>query len=49
VLTAEDVVALQDEVSTVKVEDSLIDYSLAIVERTRSTSSYRWEFRREVR
>jgi MoxR-like ATPase len=35
VLTAEDVVALQDEVSTVKVEDSLIDYSLAIVERTR--------------
>jgi len=35
VLTAEDVVALQDEVSTVRVEDSLIDYSLAIVERTR--------------
>jgi MoxR-like ATPase len=35
VLTAEDVVALQNEVSTVRVEDSLIDYSLAIVERTR--------------
>jgi MoxR-like ATPase len=35
VLTAEEVVALQDEVSTVRVEDSLIDYSLAIVERTR--------------
>jgi MoxR-like ATPase len=35
VLTAEDVVALQDEVSTVRVDDSLIDYSLAIVERTR--------------
>jgi MoxR-like ATPase len=35
VLTGEDVVALQNEVSTVRVEDSLIDYSLAIVERTR--------------
>jgi MoxR-like ATPase len=35
VLTAEDVVALQDEVSTVRVEDSLLDYALAIVERTR--------------
>jgi MoxR-like ATPase len=35
VLTADEVVALQDEVSTVRVEDSLIDYSLAIVERTR--------------
>jgi MoxR-like ATPase len=35
VLTAEDVIALQDEVSSVRVEDSLIDYSLAIVERTR--------------
>ncbi len=35
VLTAEEVVALQDEVSTVRVEDALLDYSLAIVERTR--------------
>ena len=35
VLSAEDVVALQDEVSAVRVDDSLIDYSLAIVERTR--------------
>jgi MoxR-like ATPase len=35
VLNAEDIVALQDEVSTVRVEDSLIDYALAIVERTR--------------
>jgi MoxR-like ATPase len=35
VLNAEDVLALQNEVSTVKVEDSLIDYSLAIVARTR--------------
>jgi MoxR-like ATPase len=35
VLTAEDVVALQNDVDTVRVEDSLIDYSLAIVERTR--------------
>jgi MoxR-like ATPase len=35
VLTAEEVVELQNEVSTVRVEDSLIDYTLAIVERTR--------------
>jgi MoxR-like ATPase len=35
VLSADDVVELQDEVSTVRVDDSLIDYSLAIVERTR--------------
>lgn len=35
VLTADDIVALQQEVSAVRVEDSLIDYSLAIVERTR--------------
>jgi MoxR-like ATPase len=35
VLTAEDVAALQQEAAGVKVEESLIDYSLAIVERTR--------------
>jgi MoxR-like ATPase len=35
VLSAEEVVALQQEVSTVRVDDSLIEYSLAIVERTR--------------
>ena len=35
VLTAEDVLALQNEVDKVRVEDALIDYSLAIVERTR--------------
>ncbi len=35
VLSVEEVLALQDEVSAVRVEDSLIDYSLAIVERTR--------------
>jgi MoxR-like ATPase len=35
VLTAEDVIALQNEVSAVRVDDSLIDYALAIVERTR--------------
>jgi MoxR-like ATPase len=35
VLTGEEVVELQNEVSTVRVEDSLIDYTLAIVERTR--------------
>jgi MoxR-like ATPase len=35
VLTGEEVVELQDEVATVRVDDSLIDYALAIVERTR--------------
>ncbi|PSH03865.1 MAG: ATPase [Acidobacteria bacterium] len=35
VLSAEDVIALQNEVSNVRVEDALIDYGLAIVERTR--------------
>jgi MoxR-like ATPase len=35
VLAAEDVLALQHEASAVRVEDSLIDYSLQIVERTR--------------
>jgi MoxR-like ATPase len=35
VLTAEDVLALQNEVDKVRVEDALIDYSLAIVARTR--------------
>jgi MoxR-like ATPase len=35
VLNAEEVIALQDEVSTVRVDDSLIDYALTIVERTR--------------
>ena len=35
VLTGEEIVELQDEVSTVRVDDSLIDYALAIVERTR--------------
>jgi MoxR-like ATPase len=35
VLSGEDVVELQNEVATVRVDDSLIDYALAIVERTR--------------
>ncbi len=35
VLTADDVVALQQEVAAVRVEDSLIDYALQIVEKTR--------------
>jgi MoxR-like ATPase len=35
VLTGPEVLALQDEVATVRVEDSLIDYALAVVERTR--------------
>ncbi len=35
VLTGPEVIALQDEVATIRVEDSLIDYALAIVERTR--------------
>jgi len=36
VLTAEEVLAMQQEVMAVRVEESLIEYALAIVERTRS-------------
>jgi MoxR-like ATPase len=36
VLSGPDVIALQDEVSLVSVEDSLIEYALAVVERTRT-------------
>ncbi len=36
-MDAADVVAMQDTVSKVKVEDSLLDYALEIVERTRQT------------
>ena len=35
-MAAEDIVRLQDEVHTVKVEEALVDYMLAIVEKTRS-------------
>jgi MoxR-like ATPase len=38
-LTAEDVTRLQDTVHRVTVEDSLVDYMLAIVARTRSHES----------
>jgi len=38
-LTAEDVLRLQDKVQTVAVVDSLVDYMLAIVERTRNHES----------
>jgi MoxR-like ATPase len=38
-LSAEDVVHLQDAVHSVKVEESLVDYMLAIVERTRTHES----------
>ena len=38
-LVAEDVLALQDAVQSVVVEDSLVDYILAIVERTRRHES----------
>jgi MoxR-like ATPase len=37
--TAEDVVQLQEAVSGVSVEDSLVDYMLAIVERTRNNEA----------
>jgi MoxR-like ATPase len=36
-MDASDVIAMQESVSQVKVEDSLLDYALEIVERTRST------------
>jgi MoxR-like ATPase len=38
-LTAEDIVALQDTVHRVAVEEALVDYLLAIVERTRNHES----------
>jgi MoxR-like ATPase len=38
-LSAEDVVRMQDVVHTVKVEESLVDYMLAIVEKTRCHES----------
>jgi MoxR-like ATPase len=38
-LTAEDIVALQDTVHRVAVEEALVDYMLAIVERTRNHES----------
>ena len=38
-LSAEDVVQFQDAVHRVKVEESLVDYMLAIVERTRAHES----------
>jgi MoxR-like ATPase len=38
-LTAEDVVQFQDTVHTVAVEDAIVDYMLAIVERTRNHES----------
>ncbi len=38
VLTAADVIAIQDEVTHVRVEDALVEYALAIVNRTRESS-----------
>jgi MoxR-like ATPase len=38
VLTAADVIAIQDEVTHVRVEDALVAYALAIVERTREST-----------
>lgn len=39
VATGADILAMQDEVSRVKVEDSLIDYALEIVRRTRESDA----------
>src|SRR6266849_9422197 len=39
VATAADVIAMQDEVTRVKVDDSLVDYALEIVRRTRDSDS----------
>jgi MoxR-like ATPase len=36
-MDAEDVVAMQESVATVKVDESLLDYALEIIERTRQT------------
>ncbi len=37
VLTADDVLALQDEVTRIRVDDSLVDYTLQIVQKTRES------------
>jgi MoxR-like ATPase len=37
--TGGDVIAMQDEVTQVKVDDSLVDYALEIVKRTRESES----------
>jgi MoxR-like ATPase len=39
VATGADVIAMQDEVTQVKVDDSLVDYALEIVKRTRESES----------
>ncbi|HSM85844.1 MAG TPA: MoxR family ATPase [Candidatus Limnocylindrales bacterium] len=39
VATGADVIAMQDEVTQVKVDDSLVDYALQIVKRTRESES----------
>jgi len=39
IISGDELVALQDAVSRVRVEDSLVDYMLAVVERTRSHES----------
>jgi MoxR-like ATPase len=39
VASGADVIAMQDEVTLVKVDDSLVDYALAIVNRTRESES----------
>ena len=39
VATGSDVIAMQDEVTQVKVDDSLVDYALEIVKRTRESES----------
>src|SRR5207237_660086 len=39
VISAEELVALQDVVAQIPVDDSLVDYMLAVVERTRSHES----------
>ncbi|MGZ4826733.1 MAG: AAA family ATPase [Terriglobales bacterium] len=38
VLTAADVIAIQDEVTRVRVEESLVEYAMAIVSRTRESA-----------
>ncbi len=39
VATGEEIIAMQDEVKLVKVDDSLVDYALEIVKRTRESES----------
>ena len=48
-LSAEDVLQLQEAVHRVTVDEALVDYMLAIVEKTAATNRWRWASARAAR